>query len=155
MYTAEQITRYLTRINLDEASAHHTTLAALKAAIAGDALKWLATLQTHQMASVPFENLALHYSTHHSVRLELDHLYTKIVTSRKGGYCMENNGFFATVLRSVGYDVTSVGARVSNAVTGVGEEGGFGGWYSLPMRAWMGDAGVTANTHAACVGVTW
>ena len=41
---------------------------------------------------------------------------------------MENNGFFGTVLRSMGYDVTSVGARVCEGVGG-GDGSLFGSWF--------------------------
>lgn len=79
------------------------------------------------MARVPFENLALHYSTHHSVLLDLDFLFEKMVTRGMGGYCMENNRFFATILRTLGYTVLSGGARVSNAVGGGCADGGYTG----------------------------
>lgn len=39
----------------------------------------------------------------------------------RGGYCMENNCFFGTILRSIGFDVYSVGARVKSP-------DGYGGW---------------------------
>ena len=72
----------------------------------------LRTIQQHQLATVPFENLSLHYSPHHSVDLHPDFLYDKIVNKGRGGYCMENNCFFGTVLRSLGFKVYSAGARV-------------------------------------------
>jgi len=40
----------------------------------------------------------------------------------RGGYCMENNRFFATILHSLGFDVYSVGARVHTPH-------GYNGWY--------------------------
>ena len=40
---------------------------------------------------------------------------------------MENNCFFGTVLRSLGFTVHSVGARVNNAADGSGREG-YNGW---------------------------
>ena len=43
---------------------------------------------------------------------------------------MENNGFFGTVLRSMGYDVTSVGARVCEGIAG-GDGSLFGSWFVL------------------------
>ncbi len=43
---------------------------------------------------------------------------------------MENNGFFGTVLRSMGYDVTSVGARVCEGIGG-GDGSLFGSWFVL------------------------
>jgi hypothetical protein len=43
---------------------------------------------------------------------------------------MENNSFFATVLRSLGYDLYITDARVSNMVEMNGKHSeGFGGWY--------------------------
>lgn len=39
----------------------------------------------------------------------------------RGGYCMENNCFFGTILRSIGFDVYSAGARVKSP-------DGYGGW---------------------------
>lgn len=45
----------------------------------------------------------------------------------RGGYCMENNSFLGTVLRSMGFGVVSVGARICDGVNG-GEGRGFGGW---------------------------
>ena len=83
------------------------------------------------MATVAFENLALHYSTHHSVILDLDFLFDKMVVRAKGGYCMENNRFFATILRTLGYTVLSCGARVSNTVAGAQPEGGYTGLYVI------------------------
>jgi arylamine N-acetyltransferase len=41
---------------------------------------------------------------------------------------MENNTFFAAVLRGLGYEVLTTGARVSNAANGI-FDGGFTGWY--------------------------
>ena len=78
----------------------------------GTALQVLTYLQKHHLAKVPFENLSLHYSPHHSVNLHPDILYDKIVKKGRGGYCMENNCFFGTVLRSLGFTVYGAGARV-------------------------------------------
>ena len=82
---------------------------------------------------MPFENLSLHYSAHHTISLDPTVLYAKIVGQQgekpngRGGYCMENNALFASVLRGLGYDVYSVGARIGRSLAGTGEEG-FGGW---------------------------
>ena len=40
-------------------------------------------------------------------------LFEKIVTQRRGGFCYEQNGLFAAVLRALGFDVTLLEARVS------------------------------------------
>jgi len=86
------------------------------------------------MATVPFENLALHYSTHHSITLDPECLFEKVVGRGRGGYCMENNCFFGTVLRTLGYAMVSVGARVSNATNGRAD-GGYTGLYGARGRA--------------------
>lgn len=41
---------------------------------------------------------------------------------------MENNTFFGAVLRGLGFQVYSAGARVSHAVESTGG-GGYSGWY--------------------------
>lgn len=91
-----------------------------------DALNFL-QLQRHQQATAPFENLQLHYSSHHTVSLNTEHLYAKIVEKdNRGGYCMENKCFFGTILRSLGYTLHSAGARVAVAASGTPAEGSFG-----------------------------
>jgi len=81
-------------------------------ASAEDVLDYLSALQKHHLASVPFENLSLHYSKEHKNSLNQDDLFEKIVTRKKGGYCFEINGFFGLILQSLGFDSVSVGARV-------------------------------------------
>lgn len=52
-------------------------------------LAFLNALHTHVLSTVPYENLALHYSPTHNISLEPQHLYKKIVTDKRGrgGYC--------------------------------------------------------------------
>ncbi|KAG5749408.1 hypothetical protein H9Q69_009330 [Fusarium xylarioides] len=89
---------------------------------AEDQRSYLDTLTKQQILTVPFENLTLHYSWHRTVDVNADHLYDKIVNERRGGYCMENNTFFNTVLLSLGYQTYMVGSRVFNP-----DAGRFGG----------------------------
>lgn len=122
-YTPEQLHRYFDRIALPQ-KARNALLPDEKAVNGYHShdeqtrLNLLATLQRYQVAAVPFENLNLHYSTHHSISIDAEDLFYKIVDERngRGGYCMENNGLFGTVLRSLGYNAYSVGARVNEAV---------------------------------------
>ena len=94
-----------------------------------DPLAALTRLQRRQLAIIPFGNLALHYSPHHSISLDPDTLFTKLVERRLGGYCMENNTFFAAVLRSLGFTLYTTGARVADAVDDpTGDPTSFGGW---------------------------
>ena len=91
-----------------------------------DLLDFLTTLQQHCLVAIPFENVSLHYSPTHSISLDPSYLFHKIVQRGRGGYCMENNTFLLTLLRSLGIPSYAVGARVSKAADGVGE--GYGGW---------------------------
>lgn len=90
-------------------------------------LKAIDSLIRSQLSHVPFENLDLHYASVRGVSLEINHLFEKIVGRKngRGGYCMQNNSLFATVLRSLGYDVMTAGARVAmnidNGVAGESE----------------------------------
>jgi N-hydroxyarylamine O-acetyltransferase len=45
-------------------------------------------------------------------KLDLDSLQRKMIASRRGGYCFEQNFLFRAGLRSLGFDVTSLQARV-------------------------------------------
>lgn len=78
-------------------------------------LDFINKLIKHQLSAVPFENLDLHYSVHHSITLDSHALFDKFVKRQngRGGYCMENNTFFGSILRTIGFDVMSVGGRVS------------------------------------------
>lgn len=123
-FTHKQIQRYYERIKLPE----HRRRYHVSSEEADDALNYLHMLQRYQLAAVPFENLSLHYSQYKQVTLHPDELYRKIVEGGgRGGYCMENNAVFGTVLRSLGYTLYSSGARVH-------EGRRYLGWYMSPSR---------------------
>ena len=133
-YTSEQVDRYLSHINFTGRRIYP-----------GDAkrasgLSYLTALQKHQMAKVPFENLSLHYSKEHHLSLEPQDLYHKVVERGHGGYCMENNCFFGTILRSLGFQIYSAGARVYNSDDSSNDS--YSGWYesSLRIRAGLLDS---------------
>ncbi|KAF2628747.1 arylamine N-acetyltransferase 1 [Macroventuria anomochaeta] len=111
-YSREQISKYFERLKLPEKDQKYD--------IAGlnpeDALKYLTLLQKYQLAAIPFENLTLHYSAHHSINVHPQALFTKIVgdNNGRGGYCMENNALFGTLLFSLGFNIYSAGARVND-----------------------------------------
>ncbi|KAL8692670.1 MAG: hypothetical protein Q9218_002343 [Villophora microphyllina] len=107
-YSTSQLNEYLQSIQQPAHSAKSSS----------PNLEYLTTLQKYHLATYPFENLSIHYSPTQTVSLDLDVLYEKFVCKRRGGYCMEQNAFFGTILRSIGYEVTNVGARVSDAVNG-------------------------------------
>ena len=76
----------------------------------------------HHMAAIPYENLAIHYSPNRNigpsdVMLDVQKIYSLIVEGvmGRGGQCTQMNGMFGTVLRSLGFDVMSTGARTNTA----------------------------------------
>jgi arylamine N-acetyltransferase len=117
IYSPFQISQYL----------HHISLP-LKFANSKPDLRLLAALKRHHLASIPFENLALHYSPPpHTISLDPQAVYDKFITRHRGGYCMEQNVFFAHMLRGLGFTVYSVGARVRRRERGV-PVGDYNGW---------------------------
>jgi len=90
-------------------------------------LEYLTRLQKRQLLTIPFENLALHYSSHYSITLDLQELYHKFINRRHGGYCMQNNSFFEHMLRAIGFEVFSTGARVRPRIRGI-PSGPYLGW---------------------------
>jgi arylamine N-acetyltransferase len=102
MFTPEQLSQYFTHISFPSSLPVSHSLA------------YLSELQKYHLATVPFENLTLHYSKHHLLSLDPQDLFNKIVVRRMGGYCMEINAFFGDVLRSLGFTVFSTGGRVKS-----------------------------------------
>jgi N-hydroxyarylamine O-acetyltransferase len=84
-------------------------------------LETLRGLVSAHTAAIPFENLDPFLERR--VSLDLDDIQDKLVGRRRGGYCYEQNSLFAAVLRTIGFDVRGLGARVlwgqaDDAVTG-------------------------------------
>jgi N-hydroxyarylamine O-acetyltransferase len=87
---------YLARIGLSESP--------------GVDLDGLTTLQQAHLSHVPFENIDVYRRT--GVRTDLAWSLNKVITQRRGGWCFENNGAFGWLLRSLGFNVTYLGAHV-------------------------------------------
>ncbi|KAM9765686.1 arylamine N-acetyltransferase, pineal gland isozyme NAT-10-like [Menidia menidia] len=66
--------------------------------------------------SIPFENFSIHCGER--IVMDLQVIYDKIVRSRRGGWCLENNFLFGWVLREMGFNTTTLGARVFNSILG-------------------------------------
>ncbi|NXQ88448.1 ARY2 protein, partial [Nyctibius grandis] len=64
----------------------------------------------HHIRAVPFEDLSIHCGER--IELDLEATYNKIVRKNRGGWCMENNHLLSWVLRTLGYDITLLGAKV-------------------------------------------
>lgn len=125
-YSPEQIQQYFETINFPQkyrsspivTSQTHSTHDGGAAS-----LEFLTHLIRYQIAGIPWENLELHYSSHHTISLDPLHILHKMVERKtgRGGYCMENTLLLATVMRSLGYDVMTTGARVNSAIQPVSQ----------------------------------
>lgn len=69
-------------------------------------------LHIAHLQSVPFENLEI--GLKRPIHLTEEALWNKIVMQKRGGFCYELNGLFAWLLRTTGFDVTYLNARVYN-----------------------------------------
>ena len=92
---ASEITKYLNRIKLDSCTPN---------------LEGLTKLQGHHMENIPFENLDVVVGR--KIKLDYHHLFDKIITKKRGGYCFELNTLFAELLKSLGFFPRPVLGRV-------------------------------------------
>lgn len=99
--------------------------------------------------AIPFENLDVQLKR--PVSTELEAVFDKLVTRRRGGWCYEMNGLLGWVLKEIGFDVRRVEGGVMREATGDGALGnhlclavrldgqdylvdvGFGGSQTAPM----------------------
>jgi N-hydroxyarylamine O-acetyltransferase len=87
---------YLERI--DYRGASEATLATLQA------------VQRSHLASIPFENIDVRLGR--PIGLDLETLQAKLVAGGRGGYCFEQNSLFAAALGTLGFEVSTLEARV-------------------------------------------
>ena len=92
----DQLSAYLSRIGLQ-------TLPACN-------LEGLHQLQFAHVTSIPFENLDV--PGRNTPSLVMTELVNKLVNSKRGGYCFEQNLLFEAVLKSAGFTVCRLAARV-------------------------------------------
>jgi N-hydroxyarylamine O-acetyltransferase len=77
-------------------------------------------LHRAHLFAVPFENLDIEAGR--KIVLDESKLLSKVVDQRRGGFCYELNGAFAALLRTLGFSVTLLSARVSREKGGEGPE---------------------------------
>ena len=106
----------------------------------------LRELQLRHLLTVPFENLSIHLDE--SILLDPEALVDKVVRRRRGGFCYELNGAFATLLAALGFPVTLLAARV------VGAHGLGPPFDHLALRvdldssgSWLVDVGFGRHSH--------
>lgn len=112
-YSQEQIDEYFSFIGFHDRRN-------LKSS-AENNVAFLNSLIKAQLRSIPFENLDIHFSKSRTICLNPEYLFNKFINpgNHRGGYCLENNLFFGIVLRSLGFEVLSVGGRVNRAAVSV------------------------------------
>ena len=101
----------------------------------------LRALHLRHLLTVPFENLSVHLGE--DIVLDERSLVTKIVERRRGGFCYELNGAFASLLSALGYDVALLAARVYGP-------NGLGIPYDhmvVRVGSWLVDVGFGGHTH--------
>jgi N-hydroxyarylamine O-acetyltransferase len=69
----------------------------------------LRALQRRHLLTVPYENIDIIRNI--PISLEINQVFDKVVTRRRGGYCFELNALFAWLLRGLGFHVTDYFAR--------------------------------------------
>lgn len=135
MSDAFDLSAYLERITMKEAPAADI-----------DGLQSL--VRAHRL-TIPFENLDVKLGR--GISLDPAHVFDKIVTRRRGGYCFEQNGLLLRALHAIGFEARPLLARVwlmapetvpprthtLNLVRIDGKDwiadAGFGGSYTPPM----------------------
>lgn len=90
---------YFTRIGLD-----------VGLAAGGATLELLNRIVEAHVRTIPFENLDVLLGR--PIELTPEALQAKLIDSRRGGYCFEQNGLLLLVLEALGFEVTGVSARV-------------------------------------------
>jgi N-hydroxyarylamine O-acetyltransferase len=73
-------------------------------------LATLTRLHAAHVDAIPFEGLDPFFRR--PVRLDLASLQEKLVDSRRGGYCFEQNGLFKAALDAIGFNTTGLAGRV-------------------------------------------
>ena len=118
-YSQEQLSQFFHHVNLPYVLRRNPqpTLMLLKA------------LHTHSLATFPYENLSLHYNATHSIDLDPQLLFRKMVTDNRGrgGFCMEIAILYNHVLRAIGFDAYTAGVRTRGRLEGV-PRGDYPGW---------------------------
>ncbi|ADD42948.1 arylamine N-acetyltransferase family protein [Stackebrandtia nassauensis] len=93
------------------------------------------------LATIPYENLDIQLGR--TISLEPEALYRKVVESRRGGFCYEQNGTLALALRASGFTLTIVEGGVHREERG---ESAWGNHMLLLVEAdgqrWIADAGL-------------
>ncbi len=110
---------------------------------------WTPTLETLQglhfahATHIPFENLDV--LLRRPIRLDLESLWSKLVTGGRGGYCFEQNALFAAALEAAGFQLTRLAARVRMGAPAVRPRSHMLLAVDLDGQKWLADVGFGAE----------
>ena len=103
----------------------------------------LEALHASHATTIPFENLDVVLGR--PVLLDIKSLQGKLVASRRGGYCFEHNTLFAAALRALGFQVSTLEARVRLGTTSLRARTHMLLRVDLDGRPWLVDVGFGAD----------
>jgi len=97
---------------------------------------------------IPFENLDTLLGR--TPRLDLESVFAKLVSARRGGYCYEHNLLFRAVLDTLGFETTGLAARVLwNDPAGMMPRTHMMLLVETPDNTWLADVGFGSMTLSA------
>jgi N-hydroxyarylamine O-acetyltransferase len=73
-------------------------------------IETISALMAAHMAAIPFENFDVLLGR--GIRIDLESVFAKLVTDRRGGYCYEHGTLFQAALQAMGVEATAHAARV-------------------------------------------
>jgi len=97
MINKEQVTKYFKKLNIEPKEP---------------SLELVKELQKKHLATFSFNNIAVIQGK--EVSLDIEDIVEKIVTKNLGGYCFEHNSLMYEVLKSLGFNVRILLAKVLN-----------------------------------------
>ena len=98
----------------------------------------IALVECH-VRKVPFEDLDIQAGI--PIALDTKAFFEKVVLNRRGGYCYELNGLFCALLRSLGFEVHMLSARVANGKDYADEYDHMALVVVLDSEQWLVDVG--------------
>lgn len=76
-------------------------------------LKYLKQIHKAHLLNIPFENLDIHYQN--KIILDIEKIYNKIITRKRGGFCYELNSMIFHLLSNIGFDCQLLSANVKGS----------------------------------------
>lgn len=99
----------------------------------------LASIHLGHTENIPFENLDIHLGK--PISSNINHLFEKMVLSKRGGYCFEQNGLLAAMLDMVGFKVRPVLGRTTFGASSPRPRGHLLSLVNIGDRTWIADVG--------------